>query len=450
MSRLDRVLATSPADLTEIAWIEVRRCREDTRTRRDGRPDGASGMARCERTVLVRVWERGRAGCHRTGVATVSELEAAVREALAQARLAPPPRFARPPRPAADALLAGIAIPPGALFDPEVAELDPPAARELARGWTERGESARLAWSDGQVTVAASDGRRRSARVTAASLEVACGAGPAGGRAAAAARSLDALDGAEVAARARRRVAGESLGEVPAGPLPLLLAPEAAAALLALLNRIAFSSTAFRDGSSPLCGHLGALWLDPAITLRDDGTDPRGLAFPFDLAGAFKAPVDLVRDGFAITPAVDEALAAELGRHATPHALSPEDSLPANLFLLPGGKSEEELAAAIGDGLWIGALGDLEVYAGREARGTRFRARAGGVRRIAGGAVTTEALPDLLWEDGLPEALARVRGLGDRPVVVLAGEPLLGGISAPALALDPSAPLRPAELIPRS
>jgi PmbA protein len=432
MSRLERVLAGSPADRTEISWVELRHGREDTRQRRDG-------TERASRTVVVRVWERGRAGSHRTGVEAVSELAAAVREALGEARLAPPAGY-RPPLPAAPAP-AAPALSPGALFDPAIAALDAAGARELLRGWTERGEAAQLAWAEGTVCVAASDGRRAAVRATAAALAAARGQGPAAGRAAAAARSLAALDAPAVLARARGREAGaEAPGEPPAALCPLLLAPEAAAALLGLANRTLFASTAYRDGSSPLRGNLGAALFDPAITLADDGTDPRGLPFPFDLAGTPKRPVELVGEGFARTTAVDEPLAAELGQPATPHALSADEGLPTNLFLRPGRRSEEELRREVGEagGVEVGAIDAIELY---DPAGLRFRARATGVRRIAAGALApdAEALPDLWWEDRLPDALARVIGVADRPLVLGPAEPLLlllGGISTPALAVD--------------
>src|SRR5262245_15132988 len=97
--RLERAVADSPADETEIAWIEVRRNREETsRRRREGNQaahaahgshdaHGSDLAERRERTILVRVVERGRTGTFRTGSADPSDLEAAVREALAQARL---------------------------------------------------------------------------------------------------------------------------------------------------------------------------------------------------------------------------------------------------------------------------------------------------------------------------------------------------------------------------
>jgi hypothetical protein len=87
----------------------------------------------------------------------------------------------------------------------------------------------------------------------------------------------------------------------------------------------------------------------------------------------------------------------------------------------------------------VGSLGPIELYdpAGGPA-GLRFRARACGVRRIAGGALG-EALPDLFWEDRLPEALSRLLGIADRPLAVGSAAPLLlllGAITTPAVALD--------------
>src|SRR5258706_14791367 len=81
--RLERLLAGSPADETEISWLEVRRGQESNGKRR------RDTYELHERTVLFRVRESGRTGLHRTSVSTLSDLENALRDALAQARLAP-------------------------------------------------------------------------------------------------------------------------------------------------------------------------------------------------------------------------------------------------------------------------------------------------------------------------------------------------------------------------
>src|SRR5687767_5703548 len=84
VTRLEGVLEASPADSTELTWIEaVRRLESNGKRRRDT-------FERRERTVFVRVRERGRTGLHRTGAAAPGDLENAVRQALANARVGEP------------------------------------------------------------------------------------------------------------------------------------------------------------------------------------------------------------------------------------------------------------------------------------------------------------------------------------------------------------------------
>jgi predicted Zn-dependent protease len=440
LARLTRVIAASPADETAIAWLEVRRGREATGKRRQD-------DERRERTLLVRVRESGRVGFQRTGEATVSELENAVRTALAQARLAPSASILPGPLApqAPNTTAAGPAVLPTdrgpELLDLELAQMDPAGARDLVQRAAGRGGAARLAWAAARVAVARSDGRLRSAEVTAAALEVRQGSGPTAGSASAAARSLAALAPEALAERARRRQASqasEAIAERPAGPAPLVLAPEAAAALIDLLNRLALSATPFREGVSFLSERLGQQVFHPAVSLRDDGTDPRGLPFPFDLAGEPKRPVDLIGEGMFLTPAVDLALARQLGRAQTPHALAVDETLATHLFLLPGPWGEEEMLRRVGnEGLWVGSLAPLECFDRRELR---FRTVAREVRQIADGALGS-AVPDLVWEGRLADVLTQVLGVGQEPVVVGGDEPLLGAVSAPALAIGPTGSL---------
>jgi len=473
-ARLERALAASPADATEIVWIEARRTQVTAgRGRRDAaRAAGPGGRAPCERNLLVRVRQSGRTGLHRTGGVAPSDLENAVRDAVAQARLAPP----TPGEPLAggQATAAGPGGPgPGrgdAIYDPELGELEAVRAGALLDGAAERGELLRLAWLEGRVAVVNSAGLRQAARVTAASFEASCGRSPGAGRAAGAARRLDTLYLQDTLDRARGRhaaapatpagIAGtvgaaaaedavdalapeapeapEAPGapQAAAGPahLPTVLSEQGAASLVALLNRHALSAAAQRDPGCALHGRLGGLVLASCLSLRDDGTDPRALPFPFDLAGWPKRQVDLFVDGVFATPAVDARLAAEIGRPPTPHSMAPDESIAANLLLLPGDREplpEAELLRQAADGLWIGALDGLECF---DPGRLRFRARARGVRRIAGGALGPP-LPDFLWEDDLLTTLARATALGDRPATIATGDMLFGATAAPLLAL---------------
>jgi hypothetical protein len=498
VTRLERTLATSPADSTELVWIETRReqvaaghgRRETLRPPGPagrGGPAGAAalaGGAAHERSLLVRVRQSGRNGLHRTAGVEPSDLENAVRDALAQARLAPASAAeplasgerrgeAAGARTAA-AGAAGAAGDPAAgpggtlqgdsLHDPDLAELEPGRVRALLEGVAERGEELRLAWLEGHVAIVNTAGLRRSARVTAASFEARCGRGPGCGVAAGAARRFDGLYLQDTLDRARARHAENGAAAASASPAPqpqpgpsaapappaqpeppddvavlpsnlmMVLSEQSVAALLDLLNRHALTAAAQRDMAGYLRGKLGEPLLASCLSLRDDGTDPRALPFPFDLAGWPKRRVDLVVDGVFATPAVDVRLAQDIGLSPTPHAMAPDESIAANLLLLPGDRaplSEVDLLSQAEGGIWIGELSGLECF---DPGRLRFRAMARGVRRITGGALGP-ALPDQRWEDDLPAALARGHALGDQPLTIATGDMLFGATAAPLLAL---------------
>ncbi len=448
LSRLERTLASSPADATELVWIETRRAQESTENRRRGSPDQRDEQRpeqqpeQQETTVLVRVRESGRYGLHRTTACEPADLSNAVRQALAQARLSPLRAAVQSPG-GKPALLEG-------LHDPEIARLTPGRARDLVQRLAGRDETLRLGWSEGRMAVANSRGMRRAAEVTAAWIAAAAGRGPGAGTAAAAARSLDGLNPEAVIARARGRQApspppGTSPAPLPAGPVSVVLSQEAVAALLDLLNHRALTSTSFRLGTSPLRNALGAPVFHPAISLRDDALAPHGLPFPFDLLGSPRRRIELISEGLFLTPAVDELLGLETDRPTTAQLVAMDEAMASHLVLVSGvvgatgaagapGETipDAELLARADGGIWISALDRVEAY---DPGTLRFRAAAGGVRRIEDGRLGA-ALPDLVWEDDLRSLLgvsADLLGVGSEPVTV--GESLFGGITAPILGI---------------
>lgn len=429
LARLDRALASSPADETELVWIEARRSQESNGKRR------RDSYEIPERNLLVRVRESGRIGLHRTNAAGLSDLENAIRDALGQARLARP---AEPQIPVPGAAGPLPELPD--LADPEIARLGQNRVRDLLQRHAGRGEIGWLGWSEGRMAVVNSRGLRRATEMTAAWLVASSGRGAGAGRAAAAARSLESLDPGAVFERARQRQSSAGgPAEPPAAPVPLVLSPEAAAILVDLLNREALGSSTFRDGA--LGGRLDQRVGSPALTLRDDGTDPGGLPFPFDLLGAAKRPVPLIEAGVLRTPAVDERLAAAIDRPPTPHLVAPDDALATHLFLQPGEEPDDELLRRAGGGLWVTWLDAPRVF---DPAALRFHAHLRGVRRLEGGALGAP-VPDLIWEDGLPALLERVLGVGRTTVTTAAGgDPLFGGVTAPMLAFDAAGGLRPA------
>ncbi len=389
-----------------------------------------------ERTVLIRVIDRRRVGSHRTGSTSVGELEDAVRSAIAQSR-------SRDPLPGMLHLPVDDAPTPRLedAWDPGIVDLDSDRVQAIYKPWLDRRGLARLHWKAARVAVFNSRGVRRQTQVTAADLSVRVGRRPGGGRAAGAARTLAALDAQAIVDRAHRRHAKGSDADLPAGPLPVVLSPEASCQVCDILNRVAFSAIAYYHGSSFLRQHLEDQVFDRAFNLTDDATDGSGLPFPFDLEGTLKRRVEMIHKGTPRTPAVDRRQAAKLGLDATAHAIGGDDARAMNLFMAPAEADHANLLGQSEGGLWIGALDRVECF---EPGRVQIRGHASGVRRIVNGELA-EGLPDLLWEDSLLRALSNLSGVGDSTVVRTSQDGFLGGISAPAVAISGVTGLRVAE-----
>jgi len=453
VDRLDEVLERSPCDETELVWVELVRSAASTR----GVPDIPP---HAEAAVLVRVREAERIGVYQTGGGTVGELCNAVRQALGQTRVELPTAWRCPPAPSEERIESC-----DELVDREIAGLEPDTARERLTLLAREGESAALDWTVGRIVLANSRGLRQQAAATSVSLEVRCLGKVGAGRAAAAARSLEALDPEGVFDRARRRHAdpaaepGNAVAEILPDRTPVVLSPEAVVSLLGLLNHHALSTRSFHDDRSMLCNAVGRETFDPGLTLVDDGTHTGGgpttsgspedgagadgfpglgLPFPFDLFGYAKRPVEMVRAGTFVTPAVDRELAARLNLPQTPHAVAQEDSRPSHLWMQSGELGEEELLELGDGGVWIGWLDHTECF---DAPDGRFRTRARGVRRIDGGRLGP-GLPDLCWEGELGEILKRFAGIGRERVCLAMEDGFRGGITAPGVVL-PAAPRSP-------
>ncbi len=427
--RLQRAIAASPADETELLWIEDR-CRQVSSQGRDR--DHEDGL---ERSLLVRVRERGRVGTFRAGNAEDHDVEQAIRSALAQAR-------AHEPLPGLPHL-PGDSAPPeiAELFDVSLAELSGDAAVAQLRRWVERSETAVLTWHRAEVILASSRAALHRTTATSAALQVRSGRGAESGWSSGAARSLAGLGAELVVARARERRATEEPATEPAAlalPTPLWLSPEAAAQLVHLLASTAFTAHAYRDGSSFLRHLLGTQVFDRRLTLYDDGSDASGLPFPFDLEGTAKRRVDLIASGTPRTPALDQRHAALFGLSATGHAAGGDDARAENLFLAPGEAGTAELLGATGGGVFVAALERLRTL---PPDGSRFTAVARGVRRLRPDG-TRAVLPDLHWDESLLRALSHVLAVGAETLLSAPGGGFLGGVRAPALVIDAVTGLR--------
>ncbi len=437
-ARLGRTLELATADTTEIAWIESAGGAAST-----DRDEASTLPAR--RTVMIRAREGARRGSHRTASPEPGEILAGVRQAVAASRAAPPRDVAGPWKgsPGDGAAHGDLSK----LWDANLARLTPEEAHErlleLARRHGSPDTRLALDWRQVRVVVRSSEGLDRRAQATAATFSAHVGLGGLGGCASAAARTLPALDAEAVIERARARAVDAVPGPVSeAEPLradgPIVFSPEAAAALVTILVRRAFAASSFESERSPLTGLLGEHVFASGIDLVDDGGDPAGLAFPFDLLGRDAVRIGLVEAGVPRTPAVDELLAPRLRRPTTPHAVGPDDARPTHPFLLPHHTAEQVLAAGEG-GLWIGSFENLECF---DPCRVVVRGRARGVRRVRGGSLA-EPVGPLVWEDSLLRLLSKVAALGGEPAVRM-DDGGLGGVSAPMLCAEGAEALRPA------
>lgn len=426
-------LSRSPADETSISWLEVERREVGVRWRQG---KGESPFRR-RRNVQVKVLEAGRLGSFRTQAATWGGLERAIRQAMAHARAQEKvPGF---PRLAGDS----SALPDlPELRDAAIRRLDEGAATEELSRRLREDERGRLRWGETRLVVVSSRGLRRYAAATEISLEVACGLPRIAGYAARATRSLARIPFDKVIDRARARRGTERQGEPPSDPsFPIVLAPEATAQLLDVVNRRSLTAWDYELGDTFLREFLGVQVFDRSLELVDDATDPDGLPFPFDMEGTPKRRVPVIEHGVPRTPALDQFHAARWGLPATPHACAGDDARFEHLALAAGDAEMDALLRAADGGIWIGRLERLECF---EPRRLRIRAVARGCRRIEGGR-RTDSVRDLTWETNLLQALGHVAAIGHERTLLTDPSGELGGIRAPALALTEATGLRPAE-----
>ncbi|MCY3592770.1 MAG: metallopeptidase TldD-related protein [Acidobacteria bacterium] len=426
LSSLDRVqeelaaaVERSPADETEILWLESRRGRTGYRV-----PD-LDSYRRRSRQATFRVREGRRPGLHRTGGVRTGELDGAVRHALAAARGALPELL--PPLPEGNEAEAS----PAAVSDPDLERLHAKAARQLLQEALEDDEAAIIEWTVGQVAIANSRELARGERASAVMVEVRSGVDPGAGFARHAARSLDGLQLNQLVETARERRASEGVAKTPPRGAPVLLAPEATIELVELLNLHAFSSRSILEGESFLLQHTGVQVFDRRLDLADDACLESGLPFPFDLEGTSKVPVELVSAGVPKTPALDTATAARVGLTPTCHCTGGEEAYPLNMFLRPGEHSEEDLFRSADGGVWVSRLDEVECF---DPGRMRVRARARGVRRLRGGRLA-EPVIDLVWEDSLLRVFSNLLAIGAACSCRPSRDGFLGGTSAPALAV---------------
>ena len=226
------------------------------------------------------------------------------------------------------------------------------------------------------------------------------------------------------------------------GPYAAVLEPYAFADLLQHFAYDSFGALGLLEERGYLAGRVGQRIFDEKISIADDSFDPRGLPKAFDFEGSPKERVELVANGVARGVVWDRRTAerARNGAQTTGHAPPPDtaDFGPVPFALsVAGGEAEsvDELAAAIGDGLYVTRLHYLGTVDPRE--GVITGMTRDGTFRIRDGKIT-EPLVNLRFTVAVPELLREVPGLTRSVTLVNAssfyGERYPHGALVPALA----------------
>lgn len=262
------------------------------------------------------------------------------------------------------------------------------------------------------VVYANTTGHRANGATSSAILDGIHRRDGAAGSGHAASRDLDDLDGPAAGRLAVDRLA-RSLGatELPPGEYEVVLAPEAVATIVIFLGFYGFNGKQVVEGQSFVS--VGDQQFDPALTLVDDGTDPRAMRLRFDAEGTPKRPVDLVREGVTSGIAYDRRQAARAGVESTGHSISFFGGylgpIPTDLYLVPGEQTVEDLVAGVERGIYVSTFNYVRILDPRTTVATGLTRN--GTFLVENGEITG-GITDMRFTQSFAGALAPGRVLG--------------------------------------
>ncbi len=171
-----------------------------------------------------------------------------------------------------------------------------------------------------------------------------------------------ALDASEINGEAIAReaidkaVRSQEPVDLPPGEYPVILEPYAVNDILDFLGYLGLGATAVQEGRSFLGGHFGQPFVDPKVSLWDDGLGNGTVPMPFDFEGVPKKRVDFITKGVAKEVCYDSYTANKEGKQSTGHALPAPNTygpMPMNTFLAPGAATKDQMLAGIDRGIWV-------------------------------------------------------------------------------------------------
>jgi predicted Zn-dependent protease len=209
-----------------------------------------------------------------------------------------------------------------------------------------------------EIGVANSNGQLCWAPSTQASLSTVVTGGEHGsGFAESFSGSAEAIDPEAVGARAATKAMGSQRpAALEPGTYPVVLEPAAVATLAGFLAYVGFGGRGYVEGRSCFSGKQGEQVAAEAVSIWDDGSDPRTLGAPFDFEGVPRQRVELIKDGVFREAVYDLRTAKQANRTSTGHGLpapNPEGPFPLHLFMEEGDSTVDEMIRDTARGLLV-------------------------------------------------------------------------------------------------
>ncbi len=208
-----------------------------------------------------------------------------------------------------------------------------------------------------ELAVIGSRGLAQYQPFSTAGLRLVATQGKASGFAAQAVRNLDALEAESLLERAWTFCQRNKNPEpIRIGKYDVLLEPEAVAELLEWLGYIGFGAKQVAERTSFMAGRMGERIMGREISIVDDGSDPGGMAVPFDYEGVPKQRVSLIDRGTASGIVYDSHYGKLHRRASTGHAGAYdqfEGPVPSNLVMESGQTPPQDLLKKLDRGLWV-------------------------------------------------------------------------------------------------
>jgi len=314
-------------------------------------------VAETDIDVLVRLLSGQRIGTASTNRTDVEALDEIVKRARLNAEASPEdPNYPGLPEPAEYGQVAA--------FDSPTAEMSPDArARSVGavcRLAAEKKLNSSGAFSTGynEITVANTRGLFAYHIFSSVDFQTVIMADDSSGRAHASGWRASDISVEQIGREAIEKTErGRNPRKFEPGKYTVILDAYGTEDLISMLAFTGMGASSVLEGRSWMNDRIGQKVMSSAVSIWDDGLDPRGLPLPFDFEGVPKQRVDIVKDGVVLGPVYDRYTGSKAGKPSTGHALPPTargfGPIPLNLFMAPGSAALEDMILSTEKGLYI-------------------------------------------------------------------------------------------------